>query len=222
MIQSMYINAFTGAVRHLIIINVLMFFGTYIVLGPETYSADVEGFSDLGRLIFALFLPGSPHFRPWQIITHMFMHADPGHLIFNMIALFFFGPPIERVWGSFRFVSYYVLCGLGAAMLQIASIWWQFSGDFALAAAFGGSMLGASGAIFGVLTGFAWLFPNQVISLIFPPISMKAKYFVPIIALLELFYGVRGYATGIAHFAHLGGALCGFLLLMMWYKPFQK
>jgi membrane associated rhomboid family serine protease len=222
MTQFAFYQPFTGVVRHLIIINALMFFGSYIVFGSESYNTDLHGYSDLGRLMFALYLPGSVNFRPWQIITHMFMHADFGHLLFNMLSLYFFGPPIERVWGTFRFLSYYLICGLGAMALHVGVQWWSLTQAGFDPTAYNVPMLGASGAIFGILVAFAWLFPDQIISLIFPPVSLKAKYFVPIMAALELLYGVRGYSSNVAHFAHLGGALVGFLLILVWYKPFGK
>lgn len=220
--QYAFNQPFSGIVRHLIIINALMFFGSYIIFGAETWNNSHHTYGDLGRLQLAMYVPGSANFKPWQVLTHMFMHADLGHLAFNMLTLFFFGPPIERVWGTFRFLSYYLLCGLGAMALHLGVLWWELTRAGLDPTAYNGAMLGASGAIFGVLVGFAWLFPNQIISLIFPPISLKAKYFVPIIAALELLYGVRGYDSGVAHFAHLGGALVGFLIMLMWYKPFQK
>jgi len=217
-----YPQPFSGVVRHLIIINALMFIGSHVVLGGEVWNHSTGSYSAPGRLALAMYMPFSDNFRPWQIITHMFMHADLGHLAFNMLSLFFFGPSIERVWGPGRFLSYYLLCGLGAVALHIGIIWYTLSSAGQDPTAFNGAMLGASGAIFGVLVAFAWLFPNQVISLLFPPVSLKAKYFVPIIALLELVYGVRGVSSGVAHFAHLGGAIFGFLMLLMWYKPYKR
>jgi membrane associated rhomboid family serine protease len=210
--QFSFNQPFSGIVRHLIIINVLMFFGTNLLMG------DGEMSGEIGRFALAAYLPGSAHFQPYQIATYMFMHADLMHLLFNMMTLFFFGPMIEMVWGEKRFLLYYLSCGVGAYLLYAGVQWWQISssgGDPHLSNI---PMLGASGAIFGVLTAFAYLFPNQVISLLFPPVSIKAKYFVPITALLELIYGVRGMATGVAHFAHLGGAVTGILIILLWYR----
>lgn len=183
-----------------------MFFGTLVLMGEQ------------GRLILAAYLPGSVDFSPYQIATHMFMHGDIMHLAFNMLSLYFFGPMVEMVWGPRRFLFYYLACGLGAFALYSGVTWWELQQQGIDPHLWTVPMLGASGAIFGIFVAFAYLFPNQVISLLFPPISMKAKYFVIIMAGLELFYGVRGYSTGIAHFAHLGGALVGFILIMYWYR----
>jgi membrane associated rhomboid family serine protease len=213
-----FYQPFTGVVRHLIIINVLMFIGTYAIMRPEVYDPSGEDYAVLGRLYLAGFMPGSPHFRPFQIATHMFMHGNLGHLFFNMLSLYFFGPMVEMVWGHKRFLFYYLICGLGAYALHMGVQWWELERMGVDPTTWNGAMLGASGAIFGILVAFAYLFPNQVISLIFPPISLKAKYFVPIMAVLELVYGVGGVSTNIAHFAHLGGALFGFVLIMYWYR----
>jgi membrane associated rhomboid family serine protease len=209
---------FTGVVRHLIIINVLVFIGSYAILGSETWSYTDREYTNLGRLFLAVYLPGSEHFRPFQIVTHMFMHGDLGHLAFNMLSLFFFGPMVEMAWGHKRFLFYYLFCGFGALVLHLGVQWWELEQAGIDPRSWDGAMLGASGAIFGIFVAFAYLFPNQIIRLMFPPIAMKAKYFVLIMAALELFYGVRGYSTGVAHYAHLGGALFGFLLIMIWYK----
>lgn len=204
--QFNFYQPFSGVVRHLIIINVLMYFGTLIVLGDD------------GRLVLASYLPGSVDFQPYQIATHMFMHADIMHLAFNMLSLYFFGPMVEMVWGPRRFLFYYLACGVGSFALYSGVTWWELQQQGIDPHLWTVPMLGASGAIFGVYVAFGYLFPNQIISLLFPPVSMKAKYFVIIMAGLELFYGVRGYSTGVAHFAHLGGALLGFLLIMYWYR----
>ncbi len=214
----MFYQPFTGVVKHLIILNALFFIGSYVLLGEEVWNPLLGDYEDLGRLSLALFIPGSPHFRPYQIVTHMFMHADLGHLAFNMLSLFFFGPMIEAVWGARRFLFYYLFCGFGAMALHLGVQWWELQQAGILLSDWNGAMLGASGAIFGIFVAFAYLFPNQIIQLLFPPVAMRAKYFVLIMAGLELFMGVRGYRTGIAHFAHLGGALFGFLLLLYWYK----
>lgn len=213
-----FYQPFTGVVRHLIIINVLMFIGTYVILGPEHMDRTMGDYDVLGRLQLAAFMPGSEHFQPFQIATHMFMHGDLMHLAFNMLSLYIFGPMVEAVWGHRRFLAYYLICGIGAYALHIGVQWWELEHAGIDPRTWNGPMLGASGAIFGLYVAFAYLFPNQVISLLFPPVSLKAKYFVPIMAGLELFYGVRGYSTGIAHFAHLGGAVFGFILIMIWYR----
>jgi len=195
-----------------------MFIGTYVMLGREQVNYDTGELESLGRLQLAAFMPGSEHFQPYQIATHMFMHGNLMHIAFNMLSLYFFGPMVEMVWGHKRFLFYYLLCGVGAFICHTAVQWWQLEQAGIDPTTWNGSMLGASGAIFGIFTAFAYLFPNQVISLIFPPISLKAKYFVPIMAALELVYGVQGMGRGVAHFAHLGGALFGFIMIMIWYK----
>lgn len=220
MSQFSFQQPFDGVVRHLIIINVLFFFGSEIVLGPSIWTDGTAagGYDHLGELALAAFMPGSANFQPWQVLTHMFMHGSLMHLLFNMMSLYFFGPMIEMVWGTKRFLTYYISCGIGAYLLYMGVQWWELTNAGMDPMLWNVPMLGASGAIFGILTAFAWLFPDNVISLMFPPISLKAKYFVPIMAVLELVYGVQKMSTGVAHFAHLGGALAGFLILVMWYK----
>ena len=213
-----FYQPFTGVVRHLVIINVLMFIGTYVILGPEHINYDTGAYDHLGRLQLAVFMPGSEHWQPYQIVTHMFMHGNVGHIAFNMFSLYIFGSMVEMVWGHKRFLFYYLFCGVGAFALHTGVQYWELSNEGIDPMSFDGCMLGASGAIFGVYAAFAYLFPNQIISLMFPPISMKAKYFVLIMAGLELVYGVSGTGGNVAHFAHIGGAFFGFLLIMIWYK----
>jgi membrane associated rhomboid family serine protease len=210
---------FTGVVRHLIIINVLMYIGTLVLMGEPVYNMDYTDIQSLGRLQLAVFIPGSEYFQPYQIATHMFMHANFSHLLFNMMALYFFGPMIEMVWGERRFLFYYLFCGIGAFAIHTGVQWWELSAqgiDPTTASLY--CSWGASGAVFGILAAYAYLFPNNIVSLLFPPISLKAKYFVLIYAGIELMSGVSGVASGVAHFAHVGGALCGYLLILYWYK----
>lgn len=210
-------NSLQGVVRHLVIINVLMFAGSYIILGDEMRGPDGQLMS-LGRMQLAAFQPGSAYFQPYQIFTHMFMHGSLGHIAFNMLSLYFFGPMVEAVWGHRRFLFYYLMCGLGAYALHMGVQAWELQRMGISPAIYDVPMLGASGAIFGVFVAFAYLYPDQIISLLFPPISLKAKYFVPILAAIDLFSGISGHSTGVAHFAHLGGALVGFLLILFWNK----
>jgi membrane associated rhomboid family serine protease len=157
---------------------------------------------------FALWPVHSQLFRPWQLITYAFLH-DPGlwaHIFFNMFALFMFGRGLERYWGGRRFLGYYFVCLVSAALTQ-------------LAVEGGGSqepVLGASGAVFGVLLAFAWYFPRTRLILIPIPIPMPAWLFVTLYALLELFFGVTGTMSNVAHFAHLGGMLGGALCILYW------
>ncbi|MEN9415116.1 MAG: hypothetical protein RLZ62_1420, partial [Bacteroidota bacterium] len=164
------------------------------------------------------FLPGSPHFQPFQIFTHMFMHGSLPHLLFNMLSIYWFGTMMEMVWGPKRFLFFYLFCGIGAYITHNAVQWWELSAAGIDPATWNGCSLGASGAVFGIMVAFAMTFPNQEIRLLFPPVAMRAKYFVPVMAVLELVYGVSGYQTGIAHFAHLGGAVFGLLLILFWNR----
>ena len=182
---------------------------------------------------FALFYPASPFFHWWQPVTHMFMHGGFGHLFFNMFTLYMFGSVLERVWGGKKYLLFYMVTGLGAALLHTGVEWlqtlhWQHiiqTGDPSAAIAATQSMramlstptVGASGAIYGLLLGYAMLSPDSVMTLIFPPISMKAKWFVLVFAVIELLMGVLG-SDGVAHFAHLGGMLFGFILIRIWRK----
>ena len=198
-------------VMNLLIINVLVFMATYIG-GDELL------------LKLAVYFPTSPYFRFWQPLTHMFTHAGFAHLFTNMFALWMFGRIVEYDLGSKRFLIYYMVCGLGAALMQMGVNWIEIAsyanaGDYMAAAqAVNTPMVGASGAVFGILLAFGMMRPNSVIMLLFPPIPLKAKWFVIIYGLIELWIGVRGGGDGVAHFAHLGGMLWGFLLLLYWKK----
>lgn len=179
---------------------------------------------------FALFYPTSHFFHWWQPLTHMFMHGGFWHLFFNMYTLYIFGSVLERIWGTKKFLIFYFVTGLGAAAIHTGVEWVQMQNWLSQAAQ--GSMaaqssihimkmtptVGASGAIYGVLMGYAMLYPDSVLTLIFPPISLKAKWFVLIFAAIELLTGVTGTGGGIAHFAHLGGLVFGYLLIWYWKK----
>jgi len=179
---------------------------------------------------FALFYPASPLFKPWQVVTHMFMHGGFWHLFFNMYTLFIFGSVLERMWGTKKFLVFYFVTGLGAAALHSGVEWIQVQhamGQVADGVTNASSVIynlyrtptvGASGAIYGLLLGYAMLFPDSVLTLIFPPVSLKAKWFVVVFACIELVTGVFSIGGGIAHFAHLGGMLFGWLLIMYWKK----
>lgn len=215
----------TDVVKNLIIINVLMYFGTLIILKEPSYeeivSSMMEESSNLrawGRFQLAIFFPTSDFFRPYQIVTHMFMHSDIRHLFFNMFGLYMFGSALEALWGSRRFLFYYLFCGLGASVLQMLVMYLQIQNGLVGTETENIPMLGASGAIFGLLAGYGLKFPNNLLQFIFPPITMRAKYFVLLYAGVELFFGVSGFNTGIAHFAHLGGALFGLLIILYWQK----
>ena len=146
-------------------------------------------------------------FEPWQLVTYAFLHGGLLHLGFNMFALYMFGGPIEQVFGGRRYTFYYFVCVVSAAIAQLA------------VSAMTGTVypaIGASGGVFGVLLAYAIYFPRNRIMLIFPPIPMPARVFVLVYAALELFFGVTGTQEGVAHFAHLGGLVGGFLLLQYW------
>ena len=147
--------------------------------------------------------------KPWQLVTYMFMHGGFGHLFFNMYTLYIFGSVLERVWGTKKFLLFYFVTGVGAALVHIVVQY--LTGSFALT-------VGASGAIYGILMGYAMLYPDSVLTLLFPPISLKAKWFVLIFAGIELLTGVSGTGGGIAHFAHLGGLIFGLVLMLYWKK----
>ena len=154
---------------------------------------------------------GLPPFMAWQLISYGFLHGDLSHLFFNMLGLYMFGLPLESLWGKHRFLQYYFSCLVGAGFVQLI---------VALCAGDIYPTIGASGAIFGLLLAYGLRFPNNIVMLLFPPIPMKAKYFVWIYGALELFFGVTGRLPGVAHFAHLGGMLFGFMLLWYWgWRP---
>ena len=205
------------AVKNIIIINVLVM---VMMALNETFMLEK----------FALFYPTSPFFHWWQPVTHLFLHGGFAHLFFNMYALFIFGSVLERVWGTKKFLLFYFVTGVGAAAVHIGVQWIQMQalmnsvGEGSMAAVQAIHNLkmtptvGASGAIYGVLMGYAMLYPDSVLTLIFPPVSLKAKWFVLIFAAIELALGVFGTRAGIAHFAHLGGLIFGFILIMYWKK----
>lgn len=155
---------------------------------------------------FALW-PVGAGFQPWQLLTYAFLHGSLLHIAFNMFALYMFGRPVERVFGPRRYLIYYLVCALSAAIAQL------------LTAALTGAVyptVGASGAVFGLLLAYAIYFPHSRVMLIFPPIPMPARVFVVVYAALELFLGVTGTEEGVAHFAHLGGLVGGFIMLRYW------
>ncbi len=239
----------TDAVKHLLIINVLMYIGM-MVIGSQG-----EPFTTW----FGLHFPKSDLFQPWQFLTHMFMHSRItfAHILFNMFALWMFGTAVEQVFGARKFITFYLLSGLGAAIIQVAFLYFQFNSgmmtlmeagysqtdvisvlsegkydtNWGLAlgnkleefvTAFDSTMVGASGAIMGILVAFGMLFPESKLMLIFLPIPIKAKYFIPGIIALDLFSALTGQSifspSNTAYMAHVGGALTGFLLMYFWKK----
>ena len=224
-----YGNSFqrtTPIVLNLIIINALVYFAQIAFGG----SGPVNQVDDL----FALHHYKSDLFRPYQVVTHMFMHGGFFHLLLNMFALWMFGSNVERVWGPKRFLTFYLICGLGAAFAQMASYtvdFWQID-HLNLAAEEviqyqdilrRSATVGASGAIMGVLAAFGYLFPNTELILFPIPIPIKAKWAIMGIIALDVFGGVSKVpGDNIAHFAHVGGALIGLLLVIFWNKTNKK
>jgi rhomboid family protein len=191
----------TDVVKNLIIINVIMYFGTLILMGDN-------------RILLAMFPLGTEYFKPYQVITHMFMHADLMHLFFNMFGLFMFGPPLESLWGPKKFLFFYLVAGFGALAIHL------ITGYLGLQE-ISNPVLGASGALYGVLVGYGMNFPNAKLALIFFPVPVAAKYFIPGLLALDLLGGFTGFSIfghNIAHFAHVGGAVFGFLMIIYWQK----
>lgn len=229
----------TDAVKQILIVNIILFVGAMLVPALNIY--------------LPLYYFENPMFGVWQLISHMFMHGNLMHLFFNMFALVSFGVVLEHFWGSKKFVIFYFLCGLGAAAVYTMVNYWQFHQAYSalldagatqesiisilksgvmyhpnelvntLLNSYNTRVVGASGAIYGLLVAFAFMYPNAELALLFIPVPIKAKYFVPGILTLDLVLGLNGgsffgASTGIAHFAHLGGSLVGFLLMWYWKK----
>ncbi len=162
---------------------------------------------------------GGLSFMPWQLVTYGFLHGSLAHLFFNMLALFMFGAQLEHTWGPKRFLTFYAVCVVGAGLCQLGVVTWSLSqGGYPY------PTLGASGGVFGLLLAYGMLFPNQRIMLLFPPIPMRARTFVIVYGLVELVMGITGTRSGVAHFAHLGGMLFGWLLIQHWRgrPPFNR
>lgn len=221
--------------RNIIILNIILYIVTDLLF------PSIKGY-------FSTYLPTSPHFYSWQVITHMFMHSSFMHLAFNMFTLWSFGNVLERVLGQKQFVILYFLSGLGAFILfnfwnyyqvyEIHSILiddgvdirevYQESGyitpnDTAITVKLkqiiNNQMLGASGAVFGVMAGFCSLFPNERMYFLLIPFPIKAKFLLPIIIIISAFLGIKQFSwDNIAHFAHIGGAFVGWVLVMLWKK----
>jgi len=235
-------NTISDSVKHLIIINAIFFLATLI-------------FGDIIYDLFSLHYFENPRFEVWQPLTHMFMHGNLNHILFNMFGLWMFGSPLEKMWGRNKFIYFYLSAGFGAALVQMLVYYYQFSSIsteiyqlgygfnsidkllneglydtrildqisestlISLVQSYNSSMVGASGALYGILVAFAIIFPNSELFILFIPFPVKAKYLVPVLIFGDLFFGFSSYSVGpIAHFAHLGGALTGFLLMWYWKK----
>ena len=214
----MYIqrNITTPVVKNLIIANCVALLATTLL----PFGGAIEA-------RFALYNVGSPLFHSYQVFTYMFLHDGVSHLFFNIFALWMFGRKLEYELGSQRFFTYYMVCGIGAALVHMGVCYAEYIhavAEFGLQGAIPLLKIptvGASGAVFGLLLAFGVLHPNNIVMLIFPPVRMKAKWFVVIYGLMELFFGISGYQSGVAHFAHLGGMLWG-LALLYWWKARRK
>ena len=238
------LRAMPPVVKHLLIINVLMWVATMVFQNMNIDLTNVLG----------LHFWQAADFKIWQFVTYMFMHDSSSvssgfsHLFFNMFSLWMFGRMLERAMGSKRFLTYYLVCGLGAALVQEFTwqLTWQSTIGQMLQDANGQRVIldaqqvgraiasgqlppaivnqclnamvtvGASGAVFGILLAFAWFFPNVPLYLFFIPMPIKAKWMVLIYGAIELLFGVQGIMGNVAHFAHLGGLLFGLLLLLYW------
>jgi membrane associated rhomboid family serine protease len=191
----------TDVVKNLLIINVIIFFAV-------RYLIPIPGIERYFNLVFPGLSYTDPNtgflwqFEPVQIITHMFMHGDERHLLFNMLGLLFLGPMVESSLGAKRFFILYMASGFVASIAQLLVTQ--------------GIIVGASGAVYGVLAAFATMFPNMRLMLLFPPIPVKAKYMAMAFIAIGLYNGVTGSEAGIGHFAHIGGAICGFVLIHFW------
>jgi membrane associated rhomboid family serine protease len=188
-------------VKNLLFINGLFFLATYFL------------FRDINLMArFGLWPINSDYFKPYQVFTHMFTHADFFHILFNMFNLWMFGKVLENVWGSKRFLTFYLICGIGAAATHLAVQY--FTGDESYA-------VGASGAVMGVMVAFAYLFPNTELML-YLAIPVKAKWIILALIGFDLYAGFGKTSTGIAHWAHLGGAATGFILVYFWNKTNKR
>ena len=235
-------NNIPETIKQLLIINVLFFIGSQFL-------------GNTANDLLALHYFKNDKFIYSQMITHMFMHGNFYHILFNMFGLWMFGSPLERMWGKKKFLFFYFSSGLGAAALQLFFYHYQISSVFSILemngmtessfqnmlnsasyntsilqyvseetltsayASYNSSLVGASGAIYGILVAFAYTFPNSELMLLFPPIPVKAKFLVPGLIMLDVFFGFSSFTIGpIAHFAHLGGAMIGFIMVYYWKK----
>ncbi len=236
-------NTIPIVVKNLIIVNALLLLATFVLeqMGINLYA------------ILGLHFPLSEKFRLHQIFTHMFMHGGIWHLFFNMFALYMFGRVLESVWGPKRFLTFYLVTGIGAAFLHTAVNYFEYARTSAqltpeqiayvkdtgyeiwaqgknftegslgkLNMILNTPTVGASGAVFGILLGFGMLFPNTQLMLLFPPIPIKAKYFVIGYGALELYLGFSQPGSNVAHFAHLGGMLFGYFMIKYWNKNSKR
>ncbi len=222
-------NNFPPVVKNLIIINVLIWVAQLI------FDKQFDLTSKLG-----MWPVQSSHFQPYQLFTHMFAHSPAlfGHILFNMFGLWMFGRVLENVWGPKRFLFFYLACGVGAALTHLCVQYFQYepvaelirqaqqAGEYEVAAYYANMptyVVGASGAVMGILAGFALLFPNTELYIMLIPIPIKAKWAILGLIALDLFGGIyQAEGDNIAHYAHLGGALTGFIIVLIWNKTNRK
>jgi membrane associated rhomboid family serine protease len=208
-------------IKNLIIINALVW------LAQITVGRDLLSIEDL----FALHHFSSVHYHFWQFITYMFLHSSDSffHILFNMFALWMFGSTLENLWGPAKFLSFYLVCGLGAGLTQAIALTYDISqynamfeagqlGAAELFALINVSTLGASGAVMGIFAAFAYTFPNSQMIILPIPFPIKAKWALLGLGILDVLGGISSESTGIAHFAHLGGAAVGIIIVMIWNK----
>jgi membrane associated rhomboid family serine protease len=236
-------NNLTDAIKHLIIINVIVF------VAPQLLQLDFTN-------MLALHFPMNENFGLWQYVTHMFMHGSFAHILFNMYGLWAFGTPLEQMWGKKKFIFFYFSAGIGAGLIYTLVNYYQFNNLYELfidaglnnsevfsilksgstndarvvgaisqeqfneiTSLYNTPAVGASGAIYGVLVAFGLFFKDAKLALIFFPVPIAAKYFIPVMILGDLFFGMTKYSVGnVAHFAHIGGALIGFIIAWYWKK----
>lgn len=236
-------NRLTEAIKHLIIINVILF------VAPQLLKLDLTN-------ILALHFPQNENFGFWQYVSHMFMHGGFAHILFNMYGLWAFGTPLEQMWGRNKFIFFYFSAGIGAGIIYTLVNYYQFNGLYEVFAQAGlnnseivsilkagqtsdpritgaitqdqfnqivslynSPAVGASGAVYGVLVAFGMYFKDAKLALIFFPVPIAAKYFIPLILFGDLFFGMTRYSVGnVAHFAHIGGALIGFIIAWYWRR----
>lgn len=234
-------NRLTDAIKHLIIINIIVF------IAPQLLQLDFTN-------ILALHFPKNQNFGFWQYATHLFMHGSFAHILFNMYGLWAFGTPLEQMWGKKKFLFFYFSAGLGAGIIYTLINYYQFINLFELfvnagltdseitsiltsgstndprvisavtqedfnkiTSLYNTPAVGASGAVYGVLVAFGLYFKDAKLALLFFPVPIAAKYFIPLMIIGDLFFGMTKYSVGnIAHFAHVGGALIGFIIAYYW------
>ncbi|QDP85366.1 rhomboid family intramembrane serine protease [Chryseobacterium sp. SNU WT5] len=200
----------TPITRNIIILNVLFYLASNFIAFPKLYE------------MFSVYYIASPYFKVWQIITHMFMHAPMGqgigltHILFNMLTLMSFGPVLEQVLGDRKYIILYFASGIGAYLLNCGWNYFEIMQGADPMEIYSIPMMGASGAIFGVVAAFSTMFPDNKLYFMFIPFGIKAKYLLPGIIVISLYLGFSGSMSGVAHFAHIGGALIGYLLARKW------